>query len=158
MQVHLIDKTGQKHAANLIEANVSDLDKLKGWHFDWKALADNQNSKIYMIQTQAVECLMMIQFVDEDFFEMKNIEVAPTNYGSKGWFVNAAQIMIAYGCLLAFEFNKGPYRGYLSFISKGELIDYYIERYHAELVFRERMIINPPNGLKLIKQYLNLDL
>ena len=65
---------------------------------------------------------------------------------------------MAYGCLLSFELNKGPYKGYLSFISKGELIDYYIEKYNAELMYRERMYINPINGIKLIKKHLNKEL
>jgi hypothetical protein len=89
---------------------------------------------------------------------MKNIEIAPSNYGSKGKYINAAQILMSYACLLSFEFNKGPYKGYLTFISKGRLIDHYVEKYNAELVYRERSQINPINGLKLIKKHLNLDL
>lgn len=158
MRIELIDKEGQKQSGKLLEATSSELKKLEKWKFDWNELANYENSKIYMIQTQDIESLMMIQFIDDDFFEMKNIEVSPKNYGSRGKYINAAQIMIAYGCLLSFEFNKGPYQGYLSFISKGELIDYYIEKYNAELVFRERMQINPVNGLKLIKEHLNIDL
>lgn len=156
MQIQLLDKEGQKQSAELLEAKSSDLKKLEKWQFDWSELAKYKNSKIYKIQTQDIESLMMIQFIEDDFFEMKNIEVSPKNYGSKGKYINAAQIMIAYGCLLSFEFNKGPYQGYLSFISKGGLIDYYIKKYNAELVFRERMQINPVNGLKLIKEHLNI--
>lgn len=118
----------------------------------------SKKSNILDNSIRNIESLMMIQFVDADFFELKNIEVSPKNYGSKGKYINAAQLMIAYGCLLSFEFNRGPYQGYLSFLSKGELIDYYIEKYNAELVFRERMQINPVNGLALIKKHLNIDL
>lgn len=158
MQVELIDKKGQKQSAEILEATSTELKKLKEWKFDWVELSKYKGSTIYKIETQDIECLMMIQFIDDDFFEMKNIEVSPKNYGSNERYTNAAEIMIAYGCLLSFELNKGPYQGYLSFISKGELIDYYVERYNAELVFRERMQINPINGLKLIRKYLNIDL
>ena len=131
---------------------------LKNWQFNWFELTKTPESKTYKLQTQEIEALLMIEFIDNDFFEMKNIEVAPSNLGSKGRYVNAAQILMSYACLLSFEFNKGPYKGYLTFISKGRLMDYYIEKYQAEFVFRERMQINPINGLKLIREHLNLEL
>lgn len=158
MDVSLINQKQQKRSAKIYLAKPNELKVLKGWKFDWVELAKAKNSKIYRLESEAIEGLLMIQFIDEDFFEMKNIEVSPTNYGSKGKFVNVAQVMIAYACLLSFEYNKGPYQGYLSFISKGELIDYYKGNYNAELVFRERMQISPSNGLRLIKKHLNVDL
>ena len=158
MQVHLIDKKGKNFNAEISKAKNTDLKKLKGWNFNWSELAKSKKSEVYKLQTQEIEALLMIHYLDDEFFEMKNIEVAPSNYGSNGNYINAAQILMSYACLLSFEFNKGPYKGYLTFISKGRLIDYYIEKYNAELVFRERMQINPVNGLKLIKKHLNLDL
>lgn len=156
MQVKLIDKKGNSTSGEILKARRNDLKGLKEWKFDWVELGKSKKSNVYKIETQEIEALLIIQFIDDEFFEMKNIEVAPSNYGSKGKYVNAAQILMSYACLLSFEFNKGPYRGYLTFISKGKLIDYYIEKYNAELVFRERMQINPVNGLKLIKKHLNL--
>ena len=158
MQVKLIEKNKKVRNAEIIEAQKSDLKKAKKWKFDWIELYEPKNSKIFQLKTEDVEGLMKIEFFESDFFEMKNIEVAPSNYGSNGKFINVAQILISYGCLLSFELNKGPYNGYLSFISKGELIDYYIEKYNAELAFRERMIINPHEGMKLIKKHLKIEL
>lgn len=158
MQVLLIDKKKQSWTAEITEAKSSGLKKLSGWKFDWHKLSKCKKCTVYKLHTDKTEGLMMIQFIEDDFFELKNIEVAPSNYGSEGEFVNAAQILIAYGCLLSFKLNKGPYQGYLSFISKGELINYYIEKYKAELVYRERMYINPVNGIKLIKEHLNKEL
>jgi len=158
VQVLLIDKKRQKRSAEIKEARAKDSKELKDWKFDWIELFKNKNSKVYKLQTDSIEGLIMIQFIEEDFFELKNIEVSPSNYSSKGIYINTAQILMAYACLLSFELNKGAYQGYLSFISKGELIDYYIEKYNAELVYRERMYINPTNGLKLIKEHLNLEL
>lgn len=158
MQVLLFDKNGKSFKAEIFKANNADLKKLKGWNFNWSELTKSKKSQIYKLQTQEIEALLMIHYLDDEFFEMKNIEVAPSNYGSKGKYINAAQILMSYACLLSFEFNKGPYKGYLTFISKGRLIDYYVEKYNAELVYKERMQINPINGLKLIKKHLNLDL
>lgn len=158
MQVKLIDKKKNERNAEIIEAKKSDLNKLNNWKFKWIDLYDSKNSKIYKLKTEDIEGLMKIEFFESDFFEMKNIEVSPSNFGSSGKFINVAQILISYGCLLSFELNKGPYNGYLSFISKGELIDYYIKEYNAELAFRERMYINPYEGLKLIKKHLKIEL
>jgi len=158
MQVQLTDRKGKSFNAEILKAKNTELKKLKGWNFNWFELDKSKKSEVYKLQTQEIEALLMIHYLDDEFFEMKNIEVAPSNYGSKGKYINAAQILMSYACLLSFEFNKGPYKGYLTFISKGRLIDYYIEKYNAELVFRERMQINPINGMRLIKKHLNLEL
>lgn len=158
MEVYFFDKNKRRVAAQISEGHPSELKNLTKWKFNWSELDQYKDSRIYKLQSDQTEGLLMIQFIDEEFFEMKNIEVAPSNYGSKGVYINAAELLIAYACLLAFEYNKGPYLGYLSFISKGNLIDYYIEKYGAELVFRERMQINPINGMKLIKKHLNIEL
>jgi hypothetical protein len=60
--------------------------------------------------------------------------------------------------LKSFELNKGDYKGFLVFTSKGNLIEYYQEKYGAELIFRERMIINSNIGKKLILSNLEIDL
>ena len=158
MQVKLIDKKKRKFTGEILKAKPEELKKLKDWKFNWYEIAKYKKSEVYKLETQQIEGLMMIRFIEDEFFELKNIEVSPSNFGSKGKYANAAPLLISYACLLSFEYNKGPYQGYLSFISKGELIDYYIEKYNAELVFRERMQINPINGLRLIKKHLNLDL
>ena len=159
MWVELIEKSQRKTSALISEANKSDLRNLsKSWKFDWLELNTTKKSKIYKIKTDRIEGLIKITFVDDDFFEMMNIEVAPTNYGSKGKFINVAEILISYASLLSFKLNKGNYKGYLCFISKGKLIEYYIKKYNAELVYRDRMIISPSNGLKLIWKHLKIKL
>lgn len=158
MQVLLTDRNGKSLNAEISRAKNTELKKLEDWNFNWFELAKSKKSEVYKLQTKEIEALLMIHYLDDEFFEMKNIEVAPSNYGSMGKYINAAQILMSYACLLSFEYNKGPYKGYLTFISKGRLIDYYIEKYNAELVFRERMQINPVNGMRLIKKHLNLEL
>ena len=155
MQVKLVDKKGKERNAEILQAKKSELIKTKDWKFNWIELNE---SKIFQLRTEEIEGLIKIEFIEPEFFEMKNIEVSPSNFGSNGKYLNVAQLLISYGCLLSFELNKGPYEGFLSFISKGELIDYYIKEYNAELAFRERMYINPYEGLKLIKKHLKIEL
>lgn len=158
MEVKLIDKNKKVRKAEIIEVSKLDLKKLKNWKFNWFDLYNNKNSKIFQLKTEEIEGLIKIEFIEPDFFELKNIEVSPSNFGSRGRFMNVAQLLISYGCLLSFELNKGPYQGYLTFVSKGELIDYYIKEYGAELAFRERMFISPNEGIKLIKKHLKVEL
>ena len=158
MQVKLVDKKGKERNAEILQAKKSELIKTKDWKFNWIELNESKKSKIFQLRTEEIEGLMKIEFIEPEFFEMKNIEVSPSNFGSNGKYLNVAQLLISYGCLLSFELNKGPYEGFLSFISKGELIDYYIKEYNAELAFRERMYINPYEGLKLIKKHLKIEL
>lgn len=158
MQVKLVDNKGKERNAEILQAKKSELIKTKDWKFNWIELYESKKSKIFQLRTEEIEGLMKIEFIEPEFFEMKNIEVSPSNFGSNGKYLNVAQLLISYGCLLSFELNKGPYEGFLSFVSKGELIDYYIKEYNAELAFRERMYINPYEGLKLIKKHLKIEL
>lgn len=158
MEVLLLDKVGNERSAEIVKVVRDDLKNLNEWKFDWISLFDQDDSTVYKLQSGEIEGLLMVEQIESEFFELKNIEVAPKNYGSQGHSTNVAQLLMSYACLLSFELNKGPYKGYVSFVSKGELIDYYIEKYNAELIFRERMIISPVNGLKLIKQHLKIEL
>jgi hypothetical protein len=73
-------------------------------------------------------------------------------------FKNIAALLISFACLKSFELNHGNYKGYLVFTSKGNLIEYYQRKYQAELIFRERMIINPGIGKRLILKNLKINL
>ena len=105
-----------------------------------------------------IQGLIKLEEENESYHVLKNIEVSPTNYGSKGEFTNTAEILMAFACLKSFELNQGNYKDFLVFKSKGTLIDYYQKKYNAELIFWERMIIAPEKGKLLINKYLKIDL
>ena len=137
----------------------SDLKNLDGeWKFDWKHLYSSK-AKLFQLTYQGKsQGLIKLEEENESYHVLKNIEVAPWNYGSKGKFKNIAEILMSYACLKSFELNTGNYMGFLVFTSKGTLIEYYEKKYNAELIFRERMIINPKVGRKLILSNLKIDL
>ncbi len=126
------------------------------WKFDWGSLVVKKSLIIKLTYEEEIQGLLKMSKLDEGYYEMSNLELSPENYGSKGKIDFVAGCLIAYGCLLAFQLNTGNYKGYLAFTSKGELIPHYEKEYFAELVFREKMIIPPRGGKKLIKKYLNL--
>ena len=130
----------------------------KSWKFNWLALY-TKKGKFYQIQyDNEVQGLIKLEEENDSYFVLKNIEVSPSNYGKKGRYKNIAEILMSYACLKSFELNTGNYKGYLVFTSKGELIEYYQTKYQAQLIFRERMMIEPQQGKELILNNLKIDL
>ena len=158
MKVKLFDSTRNKEVVGTITKALKREIPTSLWQFNWKSLY-SKNSLVYKLSYEReIQGLLKMTKVDEGYYEMSNLELSPENYGSEGKYDSVAGALIAYACLLTFELNSGNYKGYLAFTSKGELIPHYEKHYHAELVFREKMIIFPENGKKLIKKYLDLKL
>jgi len=158
VKVNLYDNTRKKNIVGTIsKALKKELPKSE-WKFDWPSL-HAKNSQIYKLEyEEEIQGLIKMTKVNEGYYEMSNLELSPENYGTKGKINNVAGSLIAFACLLTFQLNMGNYKGYLAFTSKGELIPHYEKNYYAELVYREKMIIFPKNGKKLIKKYLNLEI
>jgi len=159
VQVIIKNRTGEQLYGNIRSATKLDLEKVsKNWKFDWPLLY-SKDSKFFRISYEnEIQGLIKLEEENESYYVLKNIEVAPSNYGSKGKFINIAELLMSFACLKSFELNKGNYKGYLVFTSKGALIKHYQEKYYAELIFREKMIITPEKGKLLIKSNLKIDL
>lgn len=159
MQVKLKNKKNKEFVAKIEQFLKSDLKLVdKEWKFNWKQLfnAEAQFYKIFF--EDKIQGIIKLEEENNAYYVLMNIELAPRNFGSKGKYKNIAEILMSYACLKSFELNKGNYRGFLVFTSKGSLIEYYQKKYKAELIFRERMIINPEVGKELIKSNLNIEL
>lgn len=158
VKVKLFDNEKGKEVVGTIAKALKKEMPTSNWQFDWKSLY-SKNSLVYKLSYEReIQGLLKMTKVDEGYYEMSNLELSPENYGAKGKYDRIAGALIAYACLLTFELNAGNYKGYLAFTSKGKLIPHYEKHYYAELVFREKMIIFPKNGKKLIKKYLDLKL
>lgn len=159
MQVKIANNRNKEFVAQIEEFVSKDLKAIKtDWKFNWKQLYKSEAKFYKIVCDKEVQGIIKLEEENEAYFVLKNIEVAPWNYGSKGKFKNIAELLISFACLRSFEFNKGNYKGFLVFKSKGTLIEYYQEKYGAELIFRERMIINPIIGKQLIKKNLKIDI
>jgi len=159
VQIKLKDKQGEEFVAQVDRFIKSDLKLInKKWKFNWKQLFNTEAKFFKIVFNGEIQGVIKLEEENSSYYVLKNIEVAPWNYGSKGKYKNVAEILMSYACLKSFELNKGNYRGFLVFSSKGSLIAYYQTKYKAELIFRERMIINPQIGKQLIKTNLNIKL
>jgi len=158
VKVNLFDNARKKSIVGIISKALKKELPLKSskWQFDWKTLYSKGSLVFKLTYEDEIQGLIKMTKVDEGYYEMSNLELSHENYGSNGKLNNVAGCLIAYGCLITFQLNTGNYKGYLAFTSKGELIGHYEKNYHAELVYREKMIIFPKNGKRLIKKYLKL--
>lgn len=159
VHVKIKNKNNKEHVALIEQFVKSDLKSVnKDWKFNWKQIY-NPNAKFYkVVFEKEIQGIIKLEEENEAYYVLKNIEVAPWNFGSIGKFKNVAEILMSFACLKSFELNEGNYKGFLVFTSKGALIEYYQKKYHAELIFRERMIIDPQIGKQLILKHLKIDM
>lgn len=162
MKIQLLDtQTNKKVAAQIRPAIFSDMPlKKDGWNFNWRELFRTEGAIFYKIilddNPYEIQGVIMLTMLNGELVEMKNIEVSPTNYGSKGILKRVAGCLIAYACQKSLELGKGSYQGCISFISKTDLMYFYQEKYHAIWSgMGTRMFIEPIDGKKLIDEYLN---
>lgn len=159
MEVRIINRRNREFEAQVKELRESDLDHLGAdWKFNWKELYTTKTKFYKVIFEREVQGIIKLEEENSSYYVLKNIEVAPWNFGSKGKFKNIAEILMSFACLKSFELNTGSYKGFLVFTSKGVLMEYYERKYNAEPIFRERMIINPEAGKRLILLNLEIDL
>ncbi|HEY3390388.1 MAG TPA: hypothetical protein VGK38_12490 [Prolixibacteraceae bacterium] len=132
--------------------------KKDGWNFNWRQLSIEKNRHTYVLRTlnspDQAEGAMCLRF-EHDMLIMDALELAPHNIGQKNKrYDYVAGCLIAFGCRESFK-TKGNYKGFLTFISKTNLIKWYAEKYGAELALGQRMFIDWENGERLIEKYLN---
>lgn len=131
--------------------------KKDGWKFDWNKLIKEKNTKTYVLRLksdpQSVEGFLQLR-IENDMLIIDVIEIAPHNFSSSNKkFDYVAGCLIAFACRESFKI-EGNYKGFLTFISKTNLIEWYKKKYGATQALDQRMYIDDSVGLKLIEKYL----
>ena len=131
--------------------------KKDGWNFNWRQLSKEENSQTFILRTinspNQVEGALQLKF-EYDMLVMDALELAPHNIGQKyKRYDYVAGCLIAFACRESFKI-EGEYKGFLTFVSKTKLIEWYAKKYGAELALGQRMFIDWENGEKLIEKYL----
>ena len=159
IKISLFDrKTNKRIVARISEASLADLPLKKDrWQFNWRQLFGEAGSKTCVLKTSETkhnpEGIISLK-IENGMLIMNHLEIAPRNVGSKNkQFDSVAGCLIAFACRESFKI-KGIYKGYLAFVSKTSLIEWYKNKYGAEQIAGQRMIINPMAGEKLINKYL----
>jgi hypothetical protein len=150
--------TGDSFPTDIVLANSSDFNsitKKEGWLFDWKAefkKPDRDVYKLTIVNNQSVIQGLVSLTVRTDHVYMHLIESAPFNRGKEKVYAGAPGNMFAFACKLSFQ--RG-YEGYLSFLSKTNLIEHYAKTLGAMHVGGLLMVINTSAALKLINKYFD---
>jgi len=132
--------------------------KKDGWNFNWRNLLKLENGRVYILRTldspnqlQGALCLKL----EYDMLIMEALELAPHNIGQTNKrYDYIAGCLISFGCKESFKV-EGTYKGFLTFVSKTNLIKWYSQKYGAELALGQRMFIDWEKGEKLIETYMN---
>lgn len=162
MQVELINsKTGLVKKARISVAKSNNIpSKREGWQFTWRKLFKIEGGIFYKISLEEtpeiIEGMLMLTVLFDEVVYMNNVEIAPHNYGHDGIYENVAGCLIAYACRESFERGRNDYKGFLSFDSKTELIEFYTQKYGATIARGSKMFIDSEEGKKLILKYLQI--
>lgn len=150
--------TGDSFSTDIVITEENDLKsvtKKEGWLFDWKAeykKPDRDVFKLTIVNNQTIIQGLISISVKTDHVYMHLIESAPFNKGKNKVYAGVPGNLVAFACKLSFQ--RG-FEGYLSFLSKTNLIGHYEKFLGATHVGGNLMIINTISALKLINKYFN---
>lgn len=156
--IYILDKiNGELGKSEIVSMDKTNIPlKKDGWKFDWRSLFKGENGQNYILRTinfpSQIEGALCLR-LEHEMLIMDALELAPHNIGQKNKrYDYVAGCLIAFGCRESFKI-EGDYRGFLTFVSKINLIKWSAEKYGAELALGQRMFIDWENGAKLIEKY-----
>jgi hypothetical protein len=137
----------------LIHSDLKEINKKKGWLFNWKNELNIAKREVYKLTIQGnsnvIQGLVSLN-IDVDHIYMHLIESAPFNRGNSKVYLGVPGNLVAFACRLSFQ--KG-FDGFVSFHSKTKLIDHYIKTLGAYHFGGHLMIIDTLPAKALIDKY-----
>lgn len=127
--------------------------KKKDWLFDWhKELKDKRNV-VYKMTTienkNIIQGLVAIQKMD-DFIFISLVENATFNRGKNKIYEGVGGNLFAFACKMS---KDNGFEGYVSFIAKTSLMEYYNRTLGATRAIGQRMVITGQDADILINRY-----
>lgn len=148
--------TGDVFATDVLPVNKEDLKsiaKKSGWIFDWKYEFKQPEREVYKLtivnNVNVIQGLISLE-VKSDHIYMHLVESASFNKGKSKVYAGVPGNLVAFACRLSF---RRGFDGNVSFLSKSQLINHYIEILGAFHIGGRRMIIETKAALKLINKY-----
>jgi len=148
--------SGDSFATDITIISISDLKtvtKKNGWQFDWKLELKQPEKDVYkltIVNNQSVIQGLISLEIKSDHVYMHLVESAPFNKGKSKVYAGVPGNLVAFACKLAFQ--RG-HEGNVSFFSKTQLIQHYIDTLGAIHFGGRVMIIDTNAALKLINKY-----
>jgi len=87
-----------------IEATKSDILKItKKWKFNWSEIFSNDRLTFKIVKDNTIQGLLKLEWENDEYIIMKNIEVSPSNFESKGVYSNIVELLISFACYQTFK-------------------------------------------------------
>lgn len=148
--------TGDSFTTEVSLLNKQDLKtvtKKNGWLFDWRKEFNDLQKEVYKLtivhNSQVIQGLISFT-IEEDHVFMHLIESAPFNRSKEKIYVGIPGNLVAFACKIAFQ--RG-FDGFVSFRSKTQLIEHYIQTLGAYHFGGHLMVIPTEAAEKLVSQY-----
>jgi hypothetical protein len=144
------------------DVSLVDIQELKGitkknkWTFDWKFEFKQPERDVYkltIVNNQSVIQGLISLEIKSDHVYMHLIESASFNKGKSKVYAGVPGNLVAFACKLSFQ--RG-HEGNVSFHSKTQLLQHYIDSLGAIHAGGRIMIIDTEAALKLINKYFPL--
>ena len=148
--------TGDSFATDITIISIADLKtvtKKNGWQFNWKLELKQPEKDVYkltIVNNQSVIQGLISLEIKSDHVYMHLVESAPFNKGKSKVYAGIPGNLVAFACKLAFQHG---HEGNVSFFSKTQLVQHYIDTLGAIHVGGRVMIIDTNAALKLINKY-----
>jgi predicted dithiol-disulfide oxidoreductase (DUF899 family) len=134
-------------------ADLKTITKKNNWQFDWKSEYKQPEREVYkltIVNNQLIIQGLVSLEIKSDHVYMHLVENAPFNKGRIKMYAGVAGNLVAFACRLSFQ--RG-HQGNVSFHSKTQLVQHYIDSLGATHVGGRIMIIHTIAALKLIDKY-----
>ncbi len=148
--------TGDSFPTDITLINAADLKTVtnkNGWLFDWKLEFKQPQRDVYKLtivnNQKIIQGLISLE-VKSDHVYMHLVENAPFNKGNSKIYAGVPGNLVAFACKLSFQ--RG-HEGYVSFLSKSQLVKHYIDSLGATHFGERIMIIDTIAALKLLNKY-----
>ena len=137
----------------ITNADLKIVTKKNGWQFDWKLEYKQPERDVYkltIVNNQTVIQGLISLEIKSDHVYMHLVESAPFNKGGSKVYAGVPGNLVAFACKLSFQ--RG-HEGNVSFFSKTQLGQHYIDTLGAMHVGGRIMIIDTIAALKFINKY-----
>ena len=137
-------------SVNIVSSTAKQLKK-DGWNFDWDKSFGAISQKIAYLENDKIQGLVEFEQVPSSLFNViYRIELAPENIGKNKKIDNVAGTLFAY---VAKDSLDAGFEGFVVFDSKTLLVDHYVTKYGAKVLFGNRLYFDTSASKALIKKY-----
>lgn len=133
------------------------MQKYEKWKFDWSDsdLDDCAIYALYVKDTKQTQGLIACreyknQNQTRGYIEVALAEANPKNVGLEGRYKGVGAHLFSIASRLSLDLG---YDGYVTFVSKTDLVQHYIDELHAEVLFGSNMQLGTEASERLVKIY-----